>query len=183
MKTYIQHLNFNIEPLTAGIETYGPWDKTTHLAVPQNKLNPDLIVFFKNCNLFPGIVEIFYTPAMGRRYIHIDEYPGGDYIKINWQTAGRDSLMRWYTINDNVVIKEPSFTVINTRYLRFEPEEVKPAFKSKVGYPSIVQVGVPHDIINTYEPRYVLSIVPNHLKTGKRVTMDEALEIFKAHRI
>jgi hypothetical protein len=183
MQTYIQHLKFNIEPLIDDIKTFKVLDRTTHLAVSQNKLNPDLITFFKNCNLFLGIVEIFYTPAMGRRYIHIDEYPGGDYIKLNWQTAGKDSLMRWYTINDNNIVKEPSTTVINTRYVRFEPNEVKPAFKSKVGYPSIVQVGVPHDIVNLYESRYVLSIVPRHLETGRRVTMDEALEIFKAQAI
>ena len=183
MQTYIQHLNFNIEPLIEDIKIYEGGDKTKHLAVSRTKLTSDLITFLKNCNLFPGVIEIFYTPAMGRRYIHIDEYPGGDYIKLNWQTAGEDSLMRWYTINENVVIKEPSITVINTRYLKFEPDEVKSAFKSKVGYPSIVQVGVPHDIVNVYEPRYVLSIVPRHIKTGKRVTMSEALEIFKEYVI
>jgi hypothetical protein len=181
MQTYIQHLKFNIEPLIDDIKTFEVLDRTTHLAVPHNKLNPDLIALFKNYNLFPAIIEIFYTPAMGRRYIHIDEHPGGDYIKLNWQTDGKDSLMRWYTINDDSVVKTPSTTSINTRYVRFEHDEVKPAFESKIGYPSIVQVGVPHDIVNLYEPRYVLSIVPNHMKTGKRVTMSEASEIFKEY--
>ena len=46
--------------------------------------------------------------------------------------------------------------------------------KQTVKFPSIVQAGIPHNIINYSEPRWCLSIVLVR-STGERLTMKESI--------
>ena len=87
--------------------------------------------------------------------------------------------MMWYKPKDNIV-KSTTKTAINTRYISYASYEVEMIDKQSVKFPSIIQAGIPHNIINYSEPRWCLSImlVKN---TGERLTMKESINIFNEY--
>jgi hypothetical protein len=52
--------------------------------------------------------------------------------------------------------------------------------KQSVKFPSIIQAGVPHNIVNYIEPRWCLSIVLVK-QNGERLTMKESINIFNKY--
>jgi len=178
MQKYIQDLIFNIEPIIEPITNYCSGPALQHINIPNKHVNLALIQLLREHGIQPiSTVQLFYTPPNKQRLIHIDDFPGGNYVKLLWQTGGKDSLMRWYEPKNKDIIKKPSITVVNTRYTRFDNSEVNYVASFPIGYPSIVQVGVPHDIINFDEPRYVLSIMLCDMNRN-RLTMDVAINVF-----
>jgi hypothetical protein len=167
-------INLNLNPLKEGIDvkSYGT---EIHTRFSISDINPDLIILLERLDLKILLVELFYTKPHTFTGIHID-VTGGDYTKLNYIFGGKDSLMMWYKVKDNVV-KSTSKTSINTSYISYNPLEVSLIDKRSVRFPSIVQVGIPHNIINYSEPRYCLSIVLVR-NTGERLTIKDSIELF-----
>jgi hypothetical protein len=171
------HLNLQINPLREGlfVNSYGT---TEHTKLTLNDINHDLISFLSTLNLTIGWAEIFYTRPWAFTGIHTDNY-GGDYIKLNYIFGGRNSVMCWWKQKDNVS-NAPSKTVVDSSYVAFKIQEVDLIDKQPVKFPSIVQVGIPHNIKNFEEPRYCLSLVLRK-QDYTRLTMAESVELFKQY--
>jgi hypothetical protein len=144
-------------------------------------LNKELLKFFDSLNLKITFAETFFKPAGHRGTIHVDSL-GGDYIKLNWIYGCGESQMCWYEIIDKKD-KPVNTTSTNTLSIHYSPNEVKEIERTKIQNPTIVQVGIPHNIIDVTEDRLCISLVPIHKFTSKRVTMTESLEIFKDYLI
>jgi len=173
MNKFCVGLNIKLTPLKKEISCY---KSVSHQRVPLNELHPDLLAFFKQHNLSVLLAEMFYNDPHNVSKIHIDSI-GGDYSKINFIWGGGDSVMNWFSINQGAAAGQ-NLTKIGTKSVLFSPNDVLLAHSQPVHSPSIVQVGVPHNITNGNSPRWCLSIVPIRAN-GKRLTMEETKTLFK----
>jgi hypothetical protein len=115
--------------------------------------------------------------------IHVDLKTPGDYAKINWVFGGEDSCMHWYTIKDEFKNKPASTSIVSTSYVSYTASEVNLVYSENFRKPSLLQVGVPHNVINGNQERFAVSMVFSDSKSGLRPTLAEAKEIFKHHLI
>ena len=147
-----------------------------HVRFTVSQLNNEFVEYLNNLNLHIAFVEVFYTKPNIITDIHIDASPG-DITKINFIYNGLGSKMVWYKpINDTC--GEKKITSVDSNYVAFNKDEVTPIYADTLDKPSIVQVGVPHNIINDNQARHCLSIVIT--ENDQRVTMERAIEIFGA---
>jgi hypothetical protein len=177
------NINLDINPLREGviINSYGT---TEYTKLNLNDINHDLISFLSTLNLTISWAVIFYTAPFDFTRIHDDaDYitNGNDYIKLNYVFGGHNSVMCWWKQKDNV-----SNTSSNTvgdfgeYYKSFKLHQVDLIDEQQVKFPSIVQVGIPHNIKNFEEPRYCLSLVLRK-QDKTRLTMAESVELFKQY--
>ncbi len=87
--------------------------------------------------------------------------------------------MCWWKQKPDVSNKV-EITAINSSYIDYKIDQVDLIDKQPVNFPSIVQVGIPHNIHNFEEPRYCLSLVLKK-QDNTRLTMAESIEIFKQY--
>jgi hypothetical protein len=112
--------------------------------------------------------------------IHSDRAISGDYSKLNWIYGGKDSVMKWYTVKNSIQSTAPLYkTPIDSPSLQYKAADVELIHEQAVGKPSLVQVGCPHNVVNGPEERFCVSIVFKHKSTRDRVTMAEAVAVFK----
>ena len=138
-------------------------------------INPKLTSIFDKLNVNVVSLQHLSYPPHFTGGIHIDN-KGGDYIKLNWIYQGSNSVVNWYEPIDNII---KSANVINREYefIKYDESEVKLLHSQQINMSSIIQVGIPHNIINYSEPRECLSMVL--CLNGKRITMSESIELFK----
>jgi hypothetical protein len=150
----------------------------THIAIIDREkiINENIFQFFKSLNLKISLVETFYKTPGATGSIHTD-VDGGDYTKLNWVFGGRESQMCWYKPKARVK-KRISVTSANTRYLSFNALEVDEIERTPITGPVLVQVGIPHHIINVKESRYCVSFVFLN-QNNQRLTMKESVNVFK----
>jgi hypothetical protein len=173
-------VNLHINPLKEGVDinSYGT---TRRIKVPPvDNINNDLFILMNSLGLEITDVEVFYVKPHVINTIHTDHH-GGDYVKLNYIYGGKDSHMVWYKQKSNIIK-----TIDKTLdYVAFSPRDVDLIETHSILNSSIVQVGVPHNIINFEEPRYCFSISLCH--TGGwlagRLSMSESIKIFRAYRI
>lgn len=167
------HLSLEIDPL----KNKNVFIKKRHTRISVDDLNPMIIKFFEDFNLKIYLAEIFYSHPFYNSPIHVDTIPG-DFTKLNWIFGGADSKMMWYrqTASTEKNILETS---IGTHFISFSTKEVELVESNDIKFPSLVQAGVPHNIKNGPEDRWVLSIVFKKEIDGKRPTMKESIDIFK----
>jgi hypothetical protein len=172
---YFNQINIPVNPL---IDTYDLSSQVTmHERIDIANVNPDLISLFRTKNIEIKMVECFYRKPMQCSSIHIDRY-GGDYIKFNWVYGGKNSIMRWFEVNEGISNNSILTTTINTPYISYKVNEVTQKCVTKTDPGTyIVQVGVPHQVVNFNEPRHCLSMVP--YINDQRITMDQAVILFK----
>jgi len=148
--------------------------KNRHVHFDLNQLNPKFTEYLNELNLHISFAEIFYTKPNETTGIHVDVFYG-DFTKLNYIYGGADSQMCWY--RTNTVTGERKITAVNSKYLAFEPDQVDLIYTDSLVQPSVVQVGVPHNIINRQQDRHCLSMVI--IENKRRVYMRRALDIFK----
>ena len=175
MNPYCVPASINVTPLTKDVTSYGTQG---HVSIPLSDIHPNFVKFLARYNLELLLAELFYNPPRKISRIHVDAL-GGDYSKINFVYGGEKSLMCWYSANPGIVKDQIDYTMINTRSVDYAPDEVTLLHRQTIHSPSIVQVGIPHNIINAAKPRWCLSLVPIDIDTKKRITFQQTIEIFK----
>lgn len=140
----------------------------------QKDLSHELKEWFSNLNLKIVVAEVFYTYPNGVGSIHSDLDTPGDYSKLNWVLSGKISVMKWYKAHTTGSINT---TTIDSYSIHYPTEAVELVHTQAVGAPSIVQVGCPHNIMNSREERFCLSIV-FHDQHDRRITMSDAIKLF-----
>jgi hypothetical protein len=140
-------------------------------------INPDLISFFNKKGLRLTECALFTRTENDVCSIHID---GGsldqDKVKMNW-SFNDNHLMNWYKPKSDLT-KNVAKTKIDRAYIEFEPPEVELVHSQRVGFPSLVQVGMPHDITHIKGSRKCLSIILVNNFTHKAVSMPVAKILF-----
>ena len=170
-------LNLNISLFKEGI-TVDDLPRSNISILDQKKyLNNEIFKFFDLLNLNLFLVEVFYKSPGDTGGIHVDVIIG-DFTKLNWVYGGGDSKMNWYKPFDNkhIVLQK---TTANTPYISYSRHQVEKIEDTIIKNPTLVQVGVPHDVSNVTEDRFCISFVFRDNITNRRLTMAESLERFK----
>jgi hypothetical protein len=198
MTDYCINLNLDIEPID-GLETLHNCIKDSTEYVHYHStlnLNSKYIIFLAKLGLVIDHIEIFHSVPELFTPIHSDvsqvPFTKGDIIKLNYVYGGKNSVMNWWKVNEGVThtvslnSREDNTGGMNSETIKGEAhnyklEDLTWLHSSAIGHPSIVQVGIPHNIQNREEERYCLSVVL--LKDGKRLTMSDAKAIFAQYII
>jgi hypothetical protein len=166
-------------PLFKSDYTHPHFEERTHVNINlDTDLNPYWTQLIESKGLQIYRVELFYGPkdfpyTMG---IHTDR-GYGDWGKINWVFGGDGCEMFWYRplSAEHRAIKE---TAVHSNYNLYEPHEVKTLCSAKITTPSIVQVGIPHNIVNPGKERWCYSMVINDPETNNMVTFGRLKKAF-----
>ena len=170
-----RNLKLDFEPLAWPHKVYD-YGRNRHIRVPKEHISTELLEWLDRMNLKIDWVELFYSFPGYITKIHTDGQ-GGDYTKLNWQYGGQSSVMRYYRpIKQGH--KDSVASSIDSDYLFWSAMEVEPVGDVKIGYPTLVQVGVPHNVVNLLTHRWVLSVIILDKTHGGRLTWAEALDRF-----
>jgi hypothetical protein len=178
MNHYCNDLNFSF-PVVKDTFDYKKYKGTYHTSLTTDVFESKFVNLVDSLNLKITWIELFYRgPSDLTGFdVHTDSM-GGDYVKLNWIFGGNNSIMQWYTVKEGLE-KEPSKTALGSKYLSFDISEVDLAHRQSVRFPSIIQAGSPHNVYNPTEDRFCLSIMLRDKTTNNRLTMAEAVELFK----
>jgi hypothetical protein len=180
MNRYCNHLNLDFLPLFKETVDINQFKLVRHTKGNLKfHLHPVFLDFLNSINLQAGGLEMFYSNPNFIQGIHIDD-TGNERVKLNYIYGGKNSFMNWYDIKDNVVpvIKQ---TRTGSSYVEFTEDEVNLVYQSNVKFPSLVQVGIPHNIINPTEHRLCVSVLL--YRNNSCINMTDAIESFKQYMI
>jgi hypothetical protein len=131
-----------------------------------------------NCYVF--FAEAFYTPPGGRMMWHIDTELPSNFIKINFVWGSNNHIMQWGECINPSKSLTPEITNANTNYLKFTNSEIKIIDSTVIKNPTIVNIGVPHRVINNDRTgRWCLSV--NIHREGSRIPFPIATSIFSEY--
>jgi len=174
-------LNLDIPLFKEGI-TFLDIPKTSIAIIDKEKyLNEKIVKFFDSLDLTIFFVETFFKTPSKSGGIHIDA-GGGDYTKLNWVFGGGDSKMGWYEPIDKKF--KPIFkTSAGTPYISYTRNQVTEIEKTVIKNPTLVQVGIPHNVFDVTEDRFCVSILFKNKINNQKPTMVESVQIFKQYII
>jgi hypothetical protein len=193
MNRYCLDLKFNIPPLKP--ETDLSYYMTSpNSNINESHLNKEFLDFFHTINEDCGIgmFEVFYMTPNKASSIHVDQLNAtevvlGDFTKINWVYHGQGSTMNWHTPKNLESVRDKTAKAGDIKtsdsvpnfYLPFNCDEVDLVHTQQVNFPSLVQVGVPHNIHTGNEHRVCVSLTFGSFKEYRRYTWDESVSVLK----
>jgi hypothetical protein len=140
--------------------------------------------WLNNLGCYVANAEIFYIPLNKQLEWHIDMYPPNNFVKINFVWNSDNHVMMWGECTDQYRKNSVSLTQMNTEYVSYEEKEIKLLEMIRISekFPSLVNVGIPHKVINSsFFPRWCFSVIPHF--NNKRILFDDAIIIFKDYII
>jgi len=150
-----------------------------HTSISLDEINLEIKELLFNLGIKVSWIELFYRKPGQQGTIHADNL-SGDFTKINWIYKGKNSKMLWFTINDSVNKKQVKVTMADTEYLEFSLNEVTHVHATNVTGCALIQVGIPHLVVNPKEDRYCLCFVLTDL-AGNRLTMKQAQKLLSKY--
>jgi hypothetical protein len=177
MSAFCIHLNDDT-PLFVENYQHPQYAERCHVNVDPKIINPYWYNLMESNGLILRRVELFYGPPSTPYIlgIHIDN-GHGDRSKINWVFGGEGSTMHWYRVV-NEKPKEKLTTPVGSKYNVYEPDEVQLMHSNVIKNPSLIQAGIPHNIINPGSERWCYSMVVEDPKTQDNVTFGRLKRIF-----
>jgi hypothetical protein len=180
MNQICYNLNLPIPLFKEGINPFS-FSKERHTILDIDKvLNLDIIEWFSNFSLKIISVEVFYSPPSFISGIHAD-CNAGDINKINWVFGGENCKMNWYSIKHVNASQTSALTSVETDYIPYRYSDVDLLHSEVLKSPSLVHVGMPHNVSNSMHDRWCVSIVYADVLTNKRPTMEESVNLFKSY--
>ena len=171
MKQNFLKLNLDIKPLIIPDDKFRT-QYHSNINVP-NEVNPELISLLTKENLKIESAHTFFSRPNFEQGIHLDDDAPFDRVKLNFVLGGAGSKMHWYKLKNNVLMPSPKFTLANRKYFSFEKIDVDYVESTEITVPTIVQVGVPHNITNMSEERLCITFLLRELETGNIIGIDE----------
>lgn len=160
----------NLPPLLNPDTEFPRFDQRGHYKQNYEEfVNLDWVKLLDQHQLYIHLLELFYYPPSGKLSssdIHIDGSPA-DRGKINFIVGGPKSLMNWYKPK---LEKQGDKTTIGTSRVSYLKSEVDIVYSYPVTDLVLVQVGIPHNIINLGEERWCFSLVVIDKLTDKQAT-------------
>jgi hypothetical protein len=178
MSAFCIHLNDDTPLFVEGYQ-HPHYPERCHVDVDPAEISPHWYELMERNNLILKRVELFYGPpnnpyTLG---IHIDN-GYGDRSKINWVFGGAGSVMHWYQPLHSHN-KQVQSTPVHSNYTLYEPSEVKLLHSQEIVNPSLVQAGIPHNIVNPGHERWCYSMVIMDPKTNDNATFGRIKNLFK----
>ena len=171
-----KHINLpfkqSLQPLTQ--REFNP-QEFGHFDVDPDQLNQDIIQLIEDRGLCFSHWELFYTPPNRHLRVHIDGPAPSNTVKLNWTLGGAGSRMMWWKLKPGRELTR-AITIIGTSYLHVDQASCSLLKTIVIGHPTMVNVGVPHSVINRSEPRWCLSGVLGKTEDGitRSIEWDDA---------
>jgi hypothetical protein len=185
MNEYCFNLNLDITPLRQDLSLDDlPKERWNLISV--DVINPDLLSFLAIKGINISVVSSFFDAGTNfDQKIHIDFPTMCDMTKLIW-AWGEHHVMNWYmpvdqnnsdfNINNNST--NPNNGIRN--YSVYDRQSLTVVHTSRIGFPSLIQVGIPHKGINFAGTRRSLTIIL-HDTTGNAIPMQTAKSIFEPY--
>ena len=148
----------------------------------RNDFDRDLQAWLATLGLCINFGEIFRTGPMTTTRIHVDGGMMDAACKLNWTFGAKDSRMVWWKPKHQVTNESPKITQKGTRYLDFDESECTMLGSAEIGQPSLVNVGVPHNIINsTDQTRWCVSYTLGMIGKDENLQWPDAVSLLGSH--
>lgn len=177
MNQYCNRLTININPLITSFDLYSI--KEYHSQIDMSNVNLEFIDLLDSIGLKITFVPIFYTKPYQLTPIHSDGlHQDSGFVKLNFVYNEEDSIMVWYKPK---ILKTLSMLTVATKkpFIQYSIKEVDEIHRQSLHGCSLVQVNEPHNVLVFSKPRYSLSLTPMRKEDSSRLSMNEALTIFK----
>lgn len=185
MTYYSVDLKLTMNPLLPEIDIYSlstaPWE-----LLNLNLFNPEVKNLFEILDLDLRMGSMFTMKENSTGNVHLDGIRPSDRVKINW-VIGSDHIMNWYSIKNTTIQKLHEIRVPDNQnmpsrnYVSYNANQVELIHSQSVGYPSLIQSGIPHNVINFKGIRKCISIML-YTKSGNFLTMSQAIQKFSKYR-
>ncbi len=142
--------------------------------------HPELEKFLLSIGVAIRDCQRFYIQPGGILPPHADCDHVNNYTKLNYVYQGKDSIMKWYRLNPDVVLV-PGLTMANNKYLSVPLKDLTVVHTATVGFPSLVNSGQFHAVMNgSTEPRICYSFVLRYAENPDRnLDWNDAIVRFK----
>jgi hypothetical protein len=182
---YYKHLKIDIPPvLDMSVLTQLP-DKG-HVPVPMEYINKELTDFMGHRGIYIKNADVFCSPPGFELGIHVDGIVLSNNVATNWEYCDEfGAVMQWWKpkSTENKIVdpskENAAYGVSTTPYaLAWHKDEVDFLDECDIRKPTLVNIGVPHSMINrTHSYRKALSITWRY--KGRDLEWDDAIELFK----
>ena len=176
MNNYCMDLNIPIPVLKPefDINTF-PETLATTLDIDQY-LNIDLKNLLLELGLETISLDYLYKPAGFVSTVHSDIL-GGDFTKIIWNYSTGNSTWNWYSTNaeGDIASDQPC--------IRYSLDDVTLLHSQVVVSPSLVQVGIPHNMTNITDVHRTIGVCFARPLSGSRPTWQESISLFQNYLI
>jgi hypothetical protein len=179
MKNLCIDLDFKF-PLLKNENLKEKYKEQRHKLIDTTDLNEDFCELIKIKNLRFAHSQVFYLTPFSFMEVHQDENFLEDFPKMNFVFGGKDSVMQWFNPRPDSVKKLKS-TPLGKSYVSYNIADVKLIYRHTIAQPSIVQAGVPHNVVNFSEPRQCFSFVFNK-KDHSPATFNELATLFQEYK-
>lgn len=174
MNTFCVDLNLNKPICHTNILPESLGDNIIHKK--ESKISNEMLDFLDRLDLSIRLAETFYIPPWNSIKIHEDGGDISDVLKINWVIGGDDSLMHWYESTTEPIWQK---TQLGIKYKSYPKKNVKILHSQKVGFPSLVQVGIPHNVTTNALGRYCISVMPQWKAEEEILSFKEGIKLFE----
>lgn len=175
MNSYYNQLLIDIPPLRNEVDVRQI--KNPRVLMELDDVNPDMREFLLSLGITVKCIDLLYRTPGNMSTIHADNL-SGDFTKINWIYGGKGSKMYWFTVNNPSPDEDTDTTGVNTAYTTYSINEVTCIESASLEGPYLLQVGIPHLVVNPYEDRHCLCFILADLN-GDRLTMKQAQELLR----
>ena len=185
MKTYAFKLNLPVEFIPYNINNL-PKVKGEYI-LEKNLINQEFTDFLESLKLSIDYGRYFYSIPHLRYIPHIDNTVAqqgliSDNVKINFVAGGAGSEMIWYSLKPG----KSHYHYTNTQgnlCFGYRDEDLIEEHRASIGWPSLIDADSIHTLQNADEDRKCWSFTLKSTITKKRISWDDAIEIFKDYII
>jgi hypothetical protein len=122
-------------------------------------------------------IRFFSNLPHARYSIHVDQEASAmrNCTFMNFQYGGEGSELIWYK---PIGLPTTITNIFGGRIDTWEPSKVIEVHRASLGFPSLVNAGVPHTMVNGSKHRYCYSLDISIMKGNRRLDWDSAMRIF-----
>jgi hypothetical protein len=121
--------------------------------------------------------ELFYIAPNQSIPIHSDGTRTDNKVKLNFQYRGAGSVMNWYRAKNSTESSSDNPIQFGP-YAQLDDSNAELVHCAKIGYPSLVNAGVFHNVENALDHRWTLSVPVWNLDTMSNLQWDDAIAKF-----
>jgi hypothetical protein len=156
--------------------------KERHKKIDLLDINEEFFELIKNKNLTINHAQVFYLTPFSSMEIHRDKEFLQDFPKMNFVFGGKESVMQWFEPRSESVKKIIKLTPLEIPYISYNIADLKLIYRHTISQPSIIQAGIPHNVVNFIEPRQCFSFVFTN-ENGNYLTFKDLVTLFEDYKV
>lgn len=171
--------SIDASPMIGAISRHGLTGGFLQSIIDHDDFDRGLSRWLSDLGLKINFGEVFRTGPMSTTRIHVDGPTMDESCKLNWAFGAKGSTMAWWRIVDHSMDLSPRLAPGGTRYINIDTAGCEMMHSEEIGSPSLVNVGVPHNIINpTNQTRWCISYMLGRMDSIQNLQWSDAIGCF-----